>query len=419
MAIEPGKDYQEASFRGAVFHVPDDSAKLGRRLVGHVYPGLDLPYTEDMGRKPRGFSLTAFVLGENYKQARDALIAACEEEGPGELVHPWLGKHTVTCEGCTVRHSTSELMQVSFQLEFQEAGERNYPATEKDYAYQVADQTSQLKTTAGQVFQSLYSVVGPAWLQTAASGDIKSALALVKGVVQVMPGPLDAAASAEFMAKVEAIAQQVDQAVSNPETLVSEVIAAALEGLGALTKDSGTAVTASVNLAQAAGDKEKAAAYGVTLSGLADTPTTPLRRQQAQNQKAVIWAVKDLALSEAVTAAVSMDFTSWQDARDTRDKLLDALEDRILEAGESSDDAGVQSMARLEALRSTVIGSFSQELASLPKLKQVTPHTVMPLAVLSYDLYQDLDRMDEMAARNGVINPCLPQPGQALRVLES
>ena len=78
-----------ASFRGATFFYRDAGADLGRRQQRHEYPGRDLAWHEDLGRKTREFSIRGYVLGADYMVDRDRLIEAIETLG---CFHVWGGE---------------------------------------------------------------------------------------------------------------------------------------------------------------------------------------------------------------------------------------------------------------------------------------------------------------------------------------
>ncbi len=46
--------YQQAFFRGVPFYVERAELEAGRRLQVHTFPNRETPYTEDLGRLPRG-----------------------------------------------------------------------------------------------------------------------------------------------------------------------------------------------------------------------------------------------------------------------------------------------------------------------------------------------------------------------------
>jgi len=109
---------REASFRGVPFWVDSDSVPVGRRTQLHEYPKRDQPMVEDMGRQTREYKFEGFVVGSDFIDQRDRLLEALDKPGPGELVHPWFGRLTVTAGKCELSHSRDELGMVRFNLAF-------------------------------------------------------------------------------------------------------------------------------------------------------------------------------------------------------------------------------------------------------------------------------------------------------------
>lgn len=109
---------REASFRGVKFLVDGDSVPVGRRTQLHEYPKRDQPMVEDMGRQTREYRFEAFVAGSDFLAQRDRLLAALDTPGPGELIHPWFGRVTVTAGECDLSHSRRELGVAWFNLTF-------------------------------------------------------------------------------------------------------------------------------------------------------------------------------------------------------------------------------------------------------------------------------------------------------------
>ena len=86
---------QPGSYRKAPFSVESSEASGGRRVVVHEFPGGDQPSTEDLGRRRHEYPLDVLVTGPDYMGLRDRLIEALDAPGPGELVHPYLGRKNV------------------------------------------------------------------------------------------------------------------------------------------------------------------------------------------------------------------------------------------------------------------------------------------------------------------------------------
>jgi prophage DNA circulation protein len=81
------------------------------------------------------------VLGPAWELACDALINACEMDGPGLLVHPFHGTHRVVCETCSVSEGRAAGRSfASFNLAFVEAGDFQAPYYQSDPGSALLDQ---------------------------------------------------------------------------------------------------------------------------------------------------------------------------------------------------------------------------------------------------------------------------------------
>jgi prophage DNA circulation protein len=132
-----------ASFRGVEFKMDANARASGRRAVLHEFPHRDLPYTEDLGRKARGFPVTGYVIGAFYKDDRDALISALEAEGPGQLVLPTLGEFTVQAREYSVRENKRAGGIAEFEMNFIEVGDAGFDT--------LSDTTSGVQSSAGNL----------------------------------------------------------------------------------------------------------------------------------------------------------------------------------------------------------------------------------------------------------------------------
>ena len=119
---------QPASWRGLGFAVNSSSIRRGRRTTVHEYPFRDQVWVEDLGRGVRAVAFSGFVVGDDCFAQRDALLAASEMAGPGELIHPSLGSLNVALVSpmeATERKDLGRVVEISF--EFVEDGLSIYP----------------------------------------------------------------------------------------------------------------------------------------------------------------------------------------------------------------------------------------------------------------------------------------------------
>ena len=131
-----------ASFAGAEFHVEVGGQSGGRRVAEHEYPKEDTPFGEDMGRKARRWQITGYCIGPDYLDGRDAVIEACEAEGPSVLVHPSLGEQIVHCDSYAMSESRERGGYAQFEMMFLEAGQNPDASATSDTSAQATSAAS-------------------------------------------------------------------------------------------------------------------------------------------------------------------------------------------------------------------------------------------------------------------------------------
>ena len=148
-----------ASFRGVEFQIDDaDSPIAGRRTARHEYPGQDVPFIEDMGKRTKEYSFDAWVIGDDYQEQGDRLIEACDAAGPGEMVHPYYGSREVMCEACDSSHRTREGRMMRFSLKFVQAGTNQNPTDQANTSAVVADQGRDTGAALIRAFQGSFGL---------------------------------------------------------------------------------------------------------------------------------------------------------------------------------------------------------------------------------------------------------------------
>lgn len=115
---------QEARFKGREFLVPSESESGGKKVAIHEYPGTSDRFVEELGRRLPTFNVTAILHGLNVVQQRDRFTATLVSDGPGILIHPYLGQVRVSVVDYTVRTSDTSLGQVIYDIEFVQTRER-------------------------------------------------------------------------------------------------------------------------------------------------------------------------------------------------------------------------------------------------------------------------------------------------------
>jgi len=130
------KDYLRASFRGIEFHTEAGARESGRRIAMHEFPKKELPYAEDMGRRAIEFTVRGYIIvyprdeqqqglelyRKDYRPQRDKLMAALEQEGPGELQLPTSLPLKVVCQRYRLTEEDKLGGYCTFDMTFSEFG---------------------------------------------------------------------------------------------------------------------------------------------------------------------------------------------------------------------------------------------------------------------------------------------------------
>lgn len=362
----------------------ETGGRFGRRQVEHEYPQRDRPFVEDMGRAAREIRVTGFVLGDDYFERRDALIAALEAPGPGLLVHPYLGELTVSARPADLTESTDEGGIARFTMSFVESGERSFPIVVEDDQTLVDAAAADVAEAASADFVSRFSLAGqPKWKATAATVSLRQQ---IQGMRSAFLGPASAGI-AEPAALALALTTLEDEAVAlvfTPVTLAIQ-IASVLDQVGSLR---------ALRLILASAGSTEADDPG----GAHNALTRLVMRQ---------------ALASAAKAAAVEPFAVYEDAVAIRDELATRADAEL----ELADDA--DTFQALVELRTRVSRDITRRAADLARLQVVTPPETVPSLVLAHMLYGPeavASRADELVTRNGLTHPgfIAPRPLLAL-----
>jgi prophage DNA circulation protein len=377
-----------ASFRGVPFKVESAEGEHGRQTVRHDYPLRDQPFYEDMGRKAREFRITGFVVGDDYLEQLDALLGAIEEEGAGELVHPYRGTLSVQCLGCTTNESSSEGRMARFTLAFGEAGAQIYPSAEPDREHGVHASGEILREVARAEFVAGLRIERvPEFVREAAAGEV---VRLGREIQELGVFGGAAAQVADLRRRLVGLIEDSSDRVLEPFELASDVI-------GAID-------------AVAAAAESRSRALDALLALIARGPLAHADILAASNATTVRALIRRGALAGAARAALEVDWMTRQDALAARDILADALD---LEAEEAS-DAAYQALSDLRATVCTAVPPANEDL---PELGSVTLAATLPALVVAYELYEDPARAAEIVERNAVRHPGFLPAARPLEVL--
>lgn len=379
------QSFRQASFRGVQFLIDSVDSEFGRRIVTHQYPQRDKPFSEDLGRKARHFSLTGYFVGGAYGLARDKLIEACEKPGPGELIHPYQGKLQVTCEGITVRERRTDGGYCEVSLSFVEEGENTYPNAVTNKASVVSDAVSNAQSVISKAMSLAYNIQN---LPEFVRSEMKTA-------AETLLGPVDRllSASNSFSQALTAFKTGLDSLISQPAALAAGFLD----------------VIQNITTLVGANKQTSATLHEMAVSVLREVPpTTGTRARQSTAQNVMQEAVRQMAIAEHARVAVLSDYESFQEAQTTREQVAEEID----EASESAPDEVFDTM---QTLRAELVQALPDP--KLPEIQTVTMRQATPALVLAYKLYGDALRDADITARNHIRHPGFIPGGSSVEVV--
>lgn len=405
MAEPLSQSLRPASFRGVPFGIDAADIEAGRRTQVHDYPQRDQPWVEDLGRAARTIGITAFVVGVDYVDLANALLAVLEQAGPGTLVHPWLGSMQVTLKDPARVTFDSGLGQARISMSFVEAGILEFPSADASTAVQSRQAAADLEQASQSSLEDEYNVEGePDFVEASALDTLAAEFSDFKNLVgQVGQDVLGYAATAE---KYLAMAQGF---ISDPRQLGMALLGfMGLSGLASGLQRWANIVRAVTRLADNKRSK-RAASNGYT---------TSTRLTAYTNTQALQSHVRCVLLAQAVGASSLVGSKSdsatnpaYNDLVGLRNTLVSALDAEILLP--STSDAVYTALVNA---RAAVWQDLTARARDSARLVTVTPPATVPALVLAYDLYTDAARDAEVVGRNRLRHPGFVPP-QPLKVL--
>ncbi len=439
---------QPASFRGVKFHVESSQGRIGRRNKAWTYPKRDKPWVEDLGRRQREFSIEAFVIGNDYMAARDALIAAVEKEGAGELIHPYLGALKVNVsDECVWRETTKDGGMAVFTLVFVEAGERQFPTTQIDSQSVIEAAVNGGLSAVQQQFNDQFTVARlPQFVADDAFASVRSGLDLVRKGARIF----SAAQRRDLFGLLDTLDLNLPTLVTDGLQLAGDIVTAQ-QLVSSLFSDSGRAqLTGTTNTAEIGSAATDFIAAQLDIDNqitgtFAELPAIPLttatRQQQADNRQAVqdLFAVSATLLAAqsivtqsqalAVSSNAESPFDSYDHAIAVRDQLIAQL-DALAEL----DTTGDPLYLSIREVQTELQRHIDAHGYTLERVVRITPPEAvtsdsavrtlknsplvsLPSLAIAHRFYGTGERADDLVRRNKIRHPGFVPAGAELEVL--
>ncbi len=392
---------KQASFRGVPFFVDTSGMPFGRRNIGHEYPYRDVPYSEDLGKKARSFSIQAYLLGDDYLDQMDRLVEAIEgSDQPGTLIHPTKGTMLVVPGECSRQFSKDAGGIEYLELNFKQAGQNQYPEKSLTSASKVKETATTAREALTNVFSSVFDASSkPQYIPDDAATVSDSFVSKVQSLLQGATPTTDGAA-----AIITALQPLIDDAPTMLQTAatwasqIQTVVVAIRDGF----TDPRNAYTVNKGLLT----------FGDTFTPIIEV--TSNRTLQKVNRDAQTSLVRSQALTAMAESTSDMTFDSYNTAVAYRDQLSTAIDDEVLILGNTDND---QAVLALEELRADMVGDITARSANLKRVKTIQRNETVPAVVLAYDLFGTTEQESDIITRNNIKRPGSLPAGVPIEVL--
>lgn len=381
----------------APFNIKSARGGGGARLQLTEFPLRDEPDIERLGKKTTEKSFDCFVVGLDYMEKRDALLAELDKQETQTLVHPYIGTLKVEIQSYTYDESTDEGGMARFSITWLPATSQKRPeiAIDTRHVTRTKSKTAFEKITGA--FSETFSLDRvPAFLKSDAVLQVQKSFAAAQAAVQSVTGLTDQLGPVLRM--IDSATVQLSSLISNPFGLAGSIT-------GIISRIASTAANSTDALRQ----------YRQLFSfGENDTDMrfveTPTRKRQRANRKAINVLVQQAAVVAAAQAVPDITFTTRAEAQAAQSEITDKIDSLLADA---PDDVYVALMD----VRAALVMDISARALNLVKLKSYSPRVTTPSLVIAYELYADATRADEIVQRNAINHPAFVSPFPALEVL--
>lgn len=416
-------DLLPASFRGIKFLIEQAAVPVGRKGQLHEYPQRDEPFFESLGKQTQVHKVSAYVIGDDCFERRDKLLEALEKEGPGELVHPWLGRMLVDVGECDLTHSRTEGGMARLELTFYPSKPRKFPTGTANTQQQVVKSSESLLSSALRRYKAAMAVVDKARINLIG---LRNGLSNVYTIIQRQFAP--------FLGIFTNLSGFIQSLVNSPSALsalfssyfndfstsglfrtgvnrtssssgqtgnaAGAVTAPSYRSSVAVASQHAEAVNSINNVPQASGADTTAAAQAVA----------NLVQDSLLVQVALIISEMPVATQPvSVESTPSIDHQAVQPVdrpevpvADDVIELRDVLSEAIWQASLKADPEHYQA---LNTMRQALIKHLSAVAASGVRLVDITPAETLPALVLAYRRFGDATRAGEVVQRNRIQHP--------------
>lgn len=406
-----------ASFRGVPFLFVSTSRKGGRKTAIHEYPNTNRRKIEDMGLDVPTFTVPATIASQtNYMEIRDRFIAALDEPGPGQLVHPFYGTLTVAALSYEINESIQHLGVAEIQIEFSITGDVSQPVLSSKPIASVSQAKKEAETIVTQDILNNYNVLpSDKFQQTFVKntfqdiGNVMNNAFSVLGSFQTLTSSLYdidvlntiSVFDQTYNSEYNSAFRYFNKMITQPEYFASGALSVSNMLLNIFDLFTQVDVDTSQQLVGVV------STFGYLPTDL-DSVVTIQEEKAQENIDLVSGYFNLLSLANAYDLAINSTYVTVDEV----DRLKASLNNQY-ELVISFDNLHPDAIYKLQDMRNSALEFFTDIEQTLYRTVEID-HTTMPLSTLVYQYYGNLNLYEDIVSLNGVKETMFKSPPTTL-----
>ena len=360
------------------------SQNAGKKAPVNEFPLQNQGAVQDLGQTTKSYPVTCYITGPDYDIDADAFAAALDETGPGTLEHPRYGTITVLPRSVQRQESFVDgAGRAVFTIDFVQADEVQfeYPRarTSVDDLIAVDIATAEAAAIAALETKTISAVRELAAVKDEVETTVED---LRVTFAETLANSTEAAE--EFGAKTTTLLRDLDDIASDPAELferIMEIVQIPID------------VTDDV-LRKAKAIRQSVDRIATRIGTLGQQYGDILALFSAATLQGFLAWIGGLTVNALFTTR-SVSGKAIDEMQAARNAIKNALE-----LAETSQPADYETQQAAEAAYNTALANLIDRQLSLPTERVITLDREVPATVLAWELYGDLDSLDEFIDYN-------------------
>jgi prophage DNA circulation protein len=382
-------------FKGIPIRIDSGSVAGGRKTSKKEFPNRDTQTIEDLGLRPRVYNLQIVVAPrttvaggvtntqQGYFEYRDTLIAAIEDKGAGELIHPLYGRiENVVATTFTINEDFSDFGRTRLFVTFEISSDTGIPRQTLTALSQLTQANAAVTTTVNADITNNYEVL------TKFKNNFGDAADKINEIIDSAIASTSFLGAAEdeineFNSFIGELTADVNSLVVAPASLATSInnLFSNVDGLFGTVENTA---------------KSFQGFFGFGNNDEDDVQTTTAGRIQREQNRAVLnGSMNASALGFAYVNTAQIQFNNVREIEEAADDLEVQFQ-RVMVSGSSN-----EVIAAVTDMRVIVQQFFDEQKTTAKQITEVHVNTI-PARVLSYQYYGESESADDIIGLNGI-----------------